>query len=255
MRTPLLPPLLLLCLAAALYFLPDGASYAWRLRLQGAIARLDRPPDPRPDAGMATFSDRRDLLDLLSQKDAEIADLNRRIRDLGVTTESVPNVRIIPARVMRLGPDNSLDTYTIDVGTRQGVVAGQAVVVGQVLVGVVARAEEEASLVLSLSSPGCYISARLGEREGAVGRPRILGAVKGAGAGRVRAVVFSSGSAGQQGWLAMTSGLEKNVPEQLVLGSLAERFEPGEESGTMEAELRPGVDLDSVDFVAVLARE
>ncbi len=254
MRNPLLPPLMLLLLAAALYLVPDGAFYGWRLWLRGAFARLETPPDPRADASAATASLPRDLLDIIAQKDAEIADLNRRLRELGVTRDKLAKATVIPARVIRLGPDNNLDSFTIDAGSADGVQAGQAVVVGQALVGVVVRSEVNASLVLSLSSPGCYLSARLGEPEGSPDRPRLLSAVQGEGGGRVKSIIFSSESAAKEGWVAMTSGLEKDIPEGLILGRLACRFVEGAEGGTMEAALRPGVDLTSLDFVAVVAR-
>lgn len=255
MRNPILPPIILLLLAAALYLLPDGSFYKWQLYVRGSFARLLRPEEPRPDAGEGLFSDRRDLLNILLQRDAEIADLRRRLDELGVSRDTVENVRIVPAKVVRLGPDNRLDTFTIDAGTRQGVEAGQAVVVGQALAGVVVRSEAEASLVLSLASPGCYISARLGEPEGSVGRPRLLCGVRGIGGGAVSAILFSPESAAKEGWVATTSGLEKSIPENLLLGRLAGRFVEGEESGTVEAELRPEIDLTSLDFVAVVARK
>lgn len=255
MRNPILPALILIGLAAALYLLPDGAFYSWQLSVRGAFARLQRPPDPREDATEATFSDCRDAIELISQKDAQIADLNRRLRDLQVTREEVASVEIIPAKVIRLGPDNNLDAFTIDVGSRQGVAAGHAVVVGRSLVGVVVKSEAEASLVLSLSSPGCYISARLGEPEGSVGRPRLLCAVRGGGAGEVLAVVFSGGSGAKEGWLAMTSGLEKQIPEGLFLGTVSGPFNSGTEDGTMEAELRPEAELSTLDFVTVVIRK
>ncbi len=247
---------MLLILAAALYMLPDGSFYSWQLTLRGAYARLFRPPDPRPDIEDAGFSDdSRALLDILAQKNAEIADLHRRLRELGVTRENVDNVSVVPARVVQLGQGNNLDTFTIDAGSGDGVAAGQAVVVGDALVGVVVRSEEHASLVLSLASTGCYISARLGEPESSVDRPRVLAAVKGAGAGEVRAIVFSSGTAAKEGWFATTSGLEPSVPEGLVIGTLTGEFFDGEESGTMEAYLRPATDLSSLDYVAVVARQ
>lgn len=247
---------MLLALAAALYLLPDGAFQTWRLQLNGALARLWRPADPRPDASFATVSTERDLLDILAQKDVEIAALRRRLADLAVTAESVDNVEIVPARIVRLGPGGTLDAFTLDVGTKDGVAPGHAVVVGQALVGVVAKAERDACLALSLASTGCYISARLGEPgQAAAGRPRVLGAAQGTGAGRVKAVVFSSASPAHEGWLAMTSGLEKTVPEGLLLGTLSGDFREGMESGTLEARLYPAVDLATLDFVVVLKRK
>lgn len=246
---------MLLLLAAALYLLPDGAFHSWQLYLRGAFARLQKAPDPQPVPPGDAESFQRDLLDILAQKNAEIADLHRRLRELGASREAIDKVAVIPARVVRLGPDNNLDAFTIDAGTTDGVAPGQAVAVGRSLVGVVVRSEANASLVLSLASPGCYISARLGEPEGTPGRPRTLAAVQGVGGGQVRIILFSSDAAVKEGWLAMTSGLEKEIPEGMLLGSVASRLAEGVESGTMEAELRPAVELDSLDFVAVIARK
>lgn len=254
MRTPILPAFILTILAAALYLLPDGVFYSWQLALRGAVARLYRPSDPRADASQATFSDCRDALELLSQKEAQIAGLNRRLRELEIAREAVENVRIVAAKVVRLGPSNNLDTFTIDVGVRDGVAPGQAVVSGRSLVGVVVESGPEASLVLSLASTGCYISARLGEPEGTVGRPRLLGAVRGGGGGTVLAIVFSSGTAAKEGWLAVTSGLEEHIPDGLDIGRVVGGFGPGTEDGTLEAVLSPDVELANLDFVTVLIR-
>ena len=255
MRNPLLSPLLLLFIAAALYLLPDGAFYSWRLWLRGVFIRLERPSDPREDVSEAASFLPRDLLDILAQRDVEIAELNRRLRELGVTREKAVNALVIPARVVRLGPNNNLDTFTIDAGSLAGVEVGQAVAVGQSIVGVIVRSEAEASMVLSLSSPGCYISARLGDPEISQDRPRILAAIQGVGGGRIKAIVFSSEEVAKDGWVAMTSGLEKDIPEGLLIGTLVERFAEGVESGTREAYLQPGTDLSSLDYVAVVAEK
>lgn len=252
MRNPILPPIMLLFLAAALYLLPDGSLYAWRLYVRGAVARLYRPADPRHDASRAVFSDSGDLVGLLHRREAEIADLRRRLAEIGVTKERIPELNIVAAKVIRLGPDSTLDTFTIDAGTKDGVEAGHAVVVGDALAGVVVRSEAEASLVLSLSSRGFYLSARLGEPGGSVSGPRLLCAVRGLGAGAVSAVVFSTATAVKEGWIAMTSGLEGAVPEGLLLGEVAGRLGEGEENGTLEGRLKPAADLDSLDYVSVL---
>lgn len=255
MRNPVLPAVMLLLLAAALYFLPDGALYAWRLSLRGAVARLWRPPDPRHDAGGDVFTDHRDLLEILHQQHTRLADMRRRLAEIGVTREHVEKMKIIAGRVVRLGPSNSMDTFTIDAGSLDGVREGQACVVGQALAGIVVRVEANAALVLSLASPGCYISARLGETGGSIDRPRLLCGVRGAGAGVVSAVVYSTDTPAKEGWIAMSSGLEPEIPEGLLLGTVVGDMVEGEENGTMEAELRPATDLTSIDFVTILARE
>ena len=256
MKVPFLPALILFALGVALFLLPDGSFHSWRLLLHGSVARLSRVPEggemdvhPAPPASIDN-----ELLDRLRQKDAEIASLNQRLRDLGVSRAEVPEVSIIPSRVIMLGPDATLDTFTIDVGSADGVSSGDAVVVGEAVAGLVARVGERASLVLSLSSPGCYLSVRLGP-SGASLEDREVCAVQGAGRGRVRIILFSSGSAASPGWIAMTSGLEKAVPESLLVGTVAGAFFEGSEAGTLEAELKPRVDLNALDYVTVLARK
>lgn len=255
MRNPILPFIMLLLLAVALYLLPDGSFTAWRLALQGALVRLYRPV--QQDVSLITdpLANERDLLEVLQQKNAEIADMRRQLRDLGISGETVPSARIIPARLVQLGPANALDSFTLNVGSESGVEPGQAVVVGQSLVGVVVRAEENASLVLSLSSPGCYVSTRLSDPDDDSGRPRPISAVRGVGSGGVRAIVFSSSTDAAEGWLAMTSGLEASIPEGFIIGTVNSRFEEGLESGTLEAELRPAIDPSTLDYVVVVARE
>lgn len=253
MKVPLLPALTLLAVAAALFLLPDGAFHSWRLALHGAFARLSAPPEGDDSEERAEYPINEDLVDRLRQKDAEIAILNQRLRDFGLTRQAVRAERIVQARIISLGPSQTLDTFTIDAGTDRGVAAGDAVAVGQAVAGVVAMAGERSSLVLSLSSPGCYLSVRLGPAEATGQFNRELCAVQGTGRGGVKAVLFSTGSGASPGWVALTSGLERGVPEGLVVGTVAGDFIEGTEAGTLEAELRPRADLASLDYVTVLS--
>lgn len=255
MKVPVLPALIFLALAVALYLLPDGAFHSWRQYLHGAVSRLESPPEGEDRGERADYSGVEDLLDRLRQKDAQIAALGQRLRDFGLARQAVEDVSIIQARIVQLGPNQTLDTFTIDAGEEHGVSAGDAVTVGQAVAGVVAQVGERSALVLSLSSPGCYLSVRLGPAEGADALNRELCAVQGSGRGGVKVVLFSSGSEASPGWVALTSGLEKGVPEGLVVGMVAGDFVEGEEAGTLEAELRPRADLNALDYVTVLARK
>ncbi|MDR1535943.1 MAG: hypothetical protein LBU64_12760 [Planctomycetota bacterium] len=255
MRQSLLPSLGLTLLAAVLLVAPDGAFQSWRLYLRGSFARLEKPPDPRFDASRELFSDHADLLDLLARKNAEIAELRKRLADLGVSRDTVPSATIRPARIIGLGPEDNFDVFTIDAGTLDGIAPGQAVLAGRVVVGIVAKSEARASLVFSLASPGCYLSARFGGSEGNPDNPRLLGAVRGIGGRRTRAILFLEENALFEGWLALTSGLEKGIPAGLILGRLRGGAMEGTESGTVEFELIPGVDIGSLNFVAVVAEK
>lgn len=254
MKTPLIPTLMLLALAAALYLAPDGAFRTWRLYLHGSFARLFKPADGSDSDERVAYPVDRELRDRLVQLNAEIASLNARIRDLGLTREKIPETRIVPARIISLGPNATLDTYTINAGGDDGVRVGDAVVVGQAVAGVVTRCEPRASLVLSISSPGCYLSVRLGPAESPGLESRELCAVQGLGRDGVKIVLFSTGSVARPGWVAMTSGLEKGIPEGLLVGVVASDFSEGTENGTLEAELKPQLDLLTLDYVTVVKR-
>ncbi len=254
MKVPILPALLLLAVAVALYLLPDGVFHSWRLFLHGGIARLYKAEEGSDSSERLDYPLDRELLDRLLQKDAELASLHQQLRDLGVTRQAITGMKITQARIIGLGPNNQPDAFVIDVGSEDGILTGDAVVVGQAVAGVVARTGERASLVLSLSSPGCYISVRLGPAE-ATNLPREMCAVQGAGHGGVKVVLFSTGSAASPGWQALTSGLEKGIPEGLLVGAVAGNFVEGVEAGTLEAELKPHADLSALDYVAVLTRD
>lgn len=257
MRTLVLPPMMLLALALALYLLPDGALSTWRLALHGALARLSSDVD---DTGASDALERididRELTMRLAQKDAELADARRQLRDFGLTRETVPGIEIIPARVVGLGAYGQPGTFTVDIGLASGTRPGDAVVVGQVLVGVVAQVGASSSLVLSLSSPGCYISARVSPTDAAAGpADRELCAVSGDGKGGTRVIAFGPGTSASEGWLILTSGLEAGVPEGLMIGEVGGGFSDGSESGTVEAPVKTAVDPAALDYVAVLKRK
>lgn len=254
MKAPILPLLFLLALALALYLLPDGSSSTWRLTLHGMLSRLNKPADGWEIPENTTVDINTELLERLQQKDAELAALAQRLRDFEIARSSIPQVRITPSRIIRLGPNATIDTFTIDSGSEDGIAAGDAVTVGQAIVGVVAKVEEHASLVLALSSPGCYLSVRLGPPESGRETLRELCAVQGTGQGGIKAVLFSTGSPASPSWLALTSGLEDGIPEGLLVGSVAGNFIEGEESGTLEAELKSAANLTALDYVTVLSK-
>jgi cell shape-determining protein MreC len=84
---------------------------------------------------------------------------------------------------------------------------------------------------------------------------RELGVVQGAGFGDVKAVVFSSGSNATTGWIATASGLEGQIPEGILIGTVAGDFHEGVENGTVEAQLTPFANLNGLDYVTVIGKQ
>lgn len=69
--------------------------------------------------------------------------------------------RILPARVIALGPGQGFDwTVTLDVGTSSGVRAGLTVTDGGGLVGRVLHADRDTSVVLLAADPGSGVGSR-----------------------------------------------------------------------------------------------
>lgn len=255
MRTPVLPALLLLFLASCMYALPTGALHRARLWVAQPLARLWTDPAAEAAAPAPATDRERELYDLLIQNNAIIADLRQQLRTLGAAEQAVPGMRILQARVIRLSPEGTLDTFMIDAGTADGAAQGQAVVVGNALAGIIAHAEEHASLVQSVVSTGSYLPARFGAPPETVLVDRILGAVRGLGAGRAGAVIFSPSTPVGSGWVAQTTNLDPRVPEGLIIGTVRTAFEEGSENGTVEARLEPAADLQYLDWVAIVARQ
>jgi rod shape-determining protein MreC len=69
--------------------------------------------------------------------------------------------RILPARVVALGPGEGFDwTVTLDVGTKDGVVVGQTVTDGAGLVGRILHADPATAVVLLAADPGSGVGVR-----------------------------------------------------------------------------------------------
>lgn len=252
MKTPALPSLLLLALAAALYFLPDGFGKNIRLAVRGSVIRIFRESNRLPPGDDDRIPD---LLDRMAQKDAEIAKMRRELRDIGESRDKIPGMVLTPAEVIRLGPGSERDMITLDVGGDDNVTIGNAVVVGQALAGVVVEVDPRASLALLLSSTGCYIPARASSPSDPTGELRQdLCAVRGNGDGGVNVLVFSPDTGIQPGWIVFTSGLGGGLPEGLIIGEVLGAPTDGREPGVMEAPLKPRAPISSLDRVVVAGK-
>jgi rod shape-determining protein MreC len=83
-----------------------------------------------------------------------------RLQKLQLAADS-GGYRIVPARVVALGPGQGFDwTVTLDVGTSSGVKAGQSVTDGDGLVGRVLHADPSSCVVLLAADPGSGVGAR-----------------------------------------------------------------------------------------------
>lgn len=249
MKTAFIPGLFLLGLATAIYLLPAGILRDARLFVYGQIARLYAEKEPEL---LKNLDINNELQEKLWQKDAEIAGLRKNLRDIGMTREKFPQLNLVIARVVNIGTAGEPDTITIDAGSDDGIKTGDAVLAGEALIGVIANTGTNSALVLTLSSPACYIPARLGSRpEKDQTLEQELCAVRGKGKGKVQALFFSPDSQASPGWTVLTSGLDGIIPEGIIIGEITSYLSESSETGVFEADLSPKFSLYSIDYLAV----
>ncbi len=153
--------------------------------------------------------------------------------------------RIVPARVIALGPGQGFDwTVTLDIGTSSGVHAGLTVTDGAGLVGRVLHADRDTCIVLLAADPGSGVGAR----DTATGQ---IGIATGEGTGGFiyvpmdpRAVVRVGDAlvTGPTGSTSFLSGLAVGTVTQVRTSA----------DGTLRASVRPATSPTGLDLVGVV---
>jgi rod shape-determining protein MreC len=150
---------------------------------------------------------------------------------------------LVPGRVTAGGSSFGFErTVTLDVGGRDGVEVGQAVVAGAGLVGRTVRVGPWTSVVLLLDDPEFGVGTRLAQTGG-------LGLARGAGAGRLRWTKVDAGPV-DEGATLLTTGSDTFVPE-VPVGRVTE-VGGGPGGPTVTASVEPFVDTGRVDIVGVV---
>ncbi|MEN8150560.1 MAG: rod shape-determining protein MreC [Planctomycetota bacterium] len=137
-------------------------------------------------------------------------------------------------------------SVTISAGKDDGVAAGQAVVVGEALIGVVHEVRALTARVRLLGDAGQRVWSEIltadGPREGLV-----------AGSGGDLSMKHVAAGAGRAGDPVFTGGGTVGIPRGLLVGSLL-RIEDENRDGLAEVDVRPAVDPRDLRIVNVLAR-
>ena len=224
-------PALAVLAALAVYALPGAWHREWRLATAGAWRRafgLVRSEDGHPrgprgsdaEIGAAFAAGRAALLE-------EAAETRALLENYEIARKRYPALRLVAAR---LSPADSRDPAggVLDRGSADGVAPGDAVLVGDALLGMVTDARPASAWVRYISTPGSRVAARVSPDDGGDPPPpaaaggREICQVAGGGRGRAMAMFYALGSAAQSGWAVFTSGLEGPIPEGIYLGRLEE---------------------------------
>lgn len=153
--------------------------------------------------------------------------------------------RILPARVVALGPGQGFDwTVTLDVGRSSGVGVGQTVTDGGGLVGRVLHADRDTSVVLLATDPGSGVGVR-DTRSGQVG------IATGTGSGGFTFVPMDPQAVVRVGDALATGpvGSTSFVPGLAVGTVTAVRASA---DGTVRATVRPTASPSTLDLVGVM---
>lgn len=155
-------------------------------------------------------------------------------------------VRAVGADVIGRDVEPIGNTLLINRGTKDGVARGQPVIVDDgILIGKIARAEEDVAIIQLLSDGQSKIAATV------MNRDRSIGIVEGGYGLSVRMNLIPQHEAVAPGDVVITSGLETGMPHGLVIGTI-EAVEREAYQPFQRAVLATRAKLSRVAFVSVL---
>ncbi len=162
--------------------------------------------------------------------------------------EENPDFALEPANI--IGTDNSdvFSSLIIDKGSTDDVSAGDPVVYGSYLVGVVKKVNESYSVVTTILNPSVNVSAiESATRETAYVTSNVEQSENGkcilAGLERTTSV--------SPGGLVLTSGIGGVYPKGLIIGTIS-RVQRNERDFSSYAVITPGADFDKIEDVFVI---
>jgi len=171
----------------------------------------------------------------------ENAELRRQLDFFKANNYTHIGAEVIGRNIEPLG-----STLVVNRGLRDGVKEGNAVVISSgVLIGKVAKAEEESSLVRLLNDNQSKVAATI------LNHDKSLGVIEGGYGISVRMNFIPQQEDVRVGDLIITSGLETGMPRGLLIGNVAavekEAYEPFQ-----RATLSPAASLSSLSVVSII---
>lgn len=189
----------------------------------------------------------------------ELANENGRLRDelgykqtnpslqlRGAEVVSHGSAGLVPGRVTSRDPSPYLSVMTINLGQRDGVKQGQAVVTPLGLVGRIVDVGERTARVLLLTDRSSSVN-------GQVMRTRVTGVIQGTGDGRLLMRYIEQGGDIKVGDIVLTTGLGGVFPRGQPIGQVTSVRQQDIEL-FQEAEIRPTVDFNRLENVLVVTQ-
>lgn len=160
-----------------------------------------------------------------------------------VKLPSLQGKQKVAADIVAFDPVTS--RITLNVGTRQGITPGQAVVAGTGLVGQIQSVAPMRSQALLVSSPILRIGAMI------AGDPPVTGLLRGQGPRRLIFELVDSSRTYNQGELVVTSIHSERTPPGIPIGIVVSQ-EPAQEYGIARIVVAPTTEISQIREVFVL---
>jgi len=203
------------------------------------------------DSPEELLAETKKLRDLCLQNQVETAQLislkaeNAELRtQLKFKEESQQN--LLGANILGKNLDPLEKAIIVNQGTRAGVRIGDPVISGPgVLVGKIVRSEEETSIVRLINDQQSKVGATL------INHDASLGLIEGGFGLSIQLNYIPQNETINVGDLVVTSGLEKNIPAGLLIGTI-EAVEKEAYQPFQKAIITPALNLDKIKQVSIL---
>jgi rod shape-determining protein MreC len=189
------------------------------------------------------------LRDQLNKLQAEVAQLsedkkeNERLKGLLGFVES-GNYKYVPGEVISFDPSNVRGSITLNIGKKQGLKSGMAVISDGFLVGRIDEVQETQSKVRLITDPLSAIPAVLQNSN-------VSGIVKGEIGFGVNMEKIPQGSGIKVGDTVISSGLGGDFPRGLIVGKI-EKINKLENSLFVDADVAPAASINNLSRVIVI---
>lgn len=166
---------------------------------------------------------------------------------LGLKEEN-PDFEFVEATVTARDPADTFGSYTINKGTANGIKAGDAVLYGNYIVGIIDKAYPTYSVVITILDPDFSVSAYeivSGEISYVTGDAAL------ANDGKCKFANLDSSTAVTYGSIISTAGISKTIPKGLIIGTV-EEIDDEVSSIASYAVIAPGVDVNNLSNCLIL---
>ena len=173
---------------------------------------------------------------------------NQLYKDALGLKEENPDYNFVEATVTSRDAADIFGSYTIDRGSSSGIKAGDAVLYGNYIVGIIDKCYPTYSVVKTVLDPGFSVSAYeivSGEISYVKGDASL------APDGKCKMANLDSSTSITYGSIIATAGISGNIPEGLIIGTV-EEIDEDPTSIASYAVIVPGVDVNNISNCLIL---